>query len=291
MHLAIASGKGGTGKTTVATNLAWVAAERLGSVAYVDCDVEEPNGALFLKPAIDASEPVNVPVPVVDPDRCTQCGLCGRICRFSAIAPVGGRVLVFPELCHGCGGCRRVCPTGAIHEVPRRTGWVERGRAGALGFVQGVLDVGQSKSPPIIRAARAATPVAELVVIDAPPGTSCPVVESMRGADYLVLVTEPTPFGLHDLGLAIEMARALNVSFGVVLNRVGPGTDQVEECFANEGIHILAAIAEDRRVAESSSRGDLIVEALPEQRLVFSRLLEELLSGRGERRPLIRRGS
>ena len=273
MRIAVASGKGGTGKTTVATNLAYVAARDGRTVAYLDCDVEEPNGALFLGPDITESHPVRVSIPEVDVAKCTGCGLCGRICQYSAIVPMNGKVLVFPELCHGCGGCWLVCAPGAVTESHRVTGRVEQGNAGNVRFTQGILDVGQAMSPPVIRAVKTTAPEADLVVIDAPPGTSCPVIESVRGADVVLLVTEPTPFGLNDLRLAVEMVRALGLFWGVVINRAeGPDSETHVWCRA-EQIPVLAEIPDDRRVAEAYSRGEMICEALPEYAERFSDLL------------------
>jgi MinD superfamily P-loop ATPase len=199
MIIAVASGKGGTGKTTVATNLAWVACRDGRTVAYLDCDVEEPNGAIFLKPQIHQDRPVLAAVPEVDLDNCTGCGKCGRICQYSAIVSMNKTVLTFPELCHGCAGCWLVCPASAISEDQREIGRLQAGPAGKVQFVQGLLNIGQAMSPPLIRAVKAAAPQADLTVVDCPPGTSCPVIEAMRGSDYVLLVTEPTPFGLNDL--------------------------------------------------------------------------------------------
>lgn len=273
MRIAVASGKGGTGKTTVATNLAYVAALDGRAVAYLDCDVEEPNGALFLKPDITESDPVRVSVPKVDMAKCTECGLCGQICEYSAIVPVKGMVLIFPELCHGCGGCWLVCAPGAVTESHRATGRIERGNAGKLQFVQGILDIGQAMSPPVIRAVKSALPDADLVVIDAPPGTSCPVIESVRDSDSVLLVTEPTPFGLNDLKLALKMVRALGLPLSVVINRADNSTSDTHTWCRREHLPILAEIPDDRRVAEAYSRGQMICEALPEYAELFSDLL------------------
>jgi MinD superfamily P-loop ATPase len=196
LRIAIASGKGGTGKTTIATNLAVVLAKAGVRTTYVDCDVEEPNGHLFLKPVILSTRQVSIPVPAVDESRCTFCGACGKACRYSAIVALPAKVLTFAKLCHGCGGCTLACTEGAIREVPRVTGVVEQGVAGQVTFLQGKLDVGEAMSPPVIRAVLAAAPTEGTVVIDAPPGTSCPVIASVKSADVVLLVTEPTPFGL-----------------------------------------------------------------------------------------------
>ncbi len=276
MRLAVASGKGGTGKTTVATNLAHVAALGGRSVVYLDCDVEEPNGAIFLKPRIEDDRPVCAPVPKVDMDKCTGCGDCGRICQFSAIVAMNRMVLTFPELCHGCAGCRLVCPSGAISEDQREIGRLQSGRAGEVHFVQGLLRIGAAMSPPVIRAVKAAAPPADLTILDCPPGTSCPVVEAMRGASYVLLVTEPTPFGLHDLKLAVETVRALDLPFGVVINRSDGGDGRTREFCERDRIRILAEIPDVRAVAEAYSRGVLASEASSTYRQGFEQLLRTL---------------
>jgi len=276
MRIAVASGKGGTGKTTVATNLAYVAAANGRDVAYLDCDVEEPNGALFLKPRIDETRTVNVSVPRVDLDKCTGCGKCGRICQYSAIISMGTSVLTFPELCHGCGGCWLVCPAGAITESRRRSGQLELGTAANVRFVQGILDIGETMSPPVVRQVKAAAPPADLLIVDAPPGTSCPVIESVRGSDFVLLVTEPTPFGLSDLKLAVEMVRALKIPFGVVINRADLGNDQTHSYCRSQRIGVLAEIPDDRKIAEGYSRGELICKTIPSYRALFDGLLNAI---------------
>ncbi len=269
--LAIASGKGGTGKTTVATNLALFLADTGGRVQYVDCDVEEPNGALFLHPRIEASEPACIPVPVVDEARCTGCGKCAEVCRYRAIA-VLKKPLLFPELCHGCGGCALACPEGAIRERDRAIGTVETGRAGALAYAGGRLDVGEPMAPPLVRSVRAKTAGSGTAILDCPPGTSCPVVTSVRGADFVLLVTEPTPFGLHDLRLAVEMVRRLGLRHGVVVNRADAGDDRVRDYCAAESVPLLLEIPDDRRVAEACSRGEVALRVLPEWAGLMARL-------------------
>ncbi len=280
MKIAIASGKGGTGKTTVAVNLALAASRNGHSVAYVDCDVEEPNGHIFLKPHIRSAKPIGRPVPRVDMDACKCCGTCGDICQYSAIVCLPNRVLVYPELCHACGGCVLACPAHAITEVLHEAGKLESGRTGAIHFVHGVLNVGEAMSTPLVRQVKAAAPAADLVLFDSPPGTSCPVIESVRGTDFVVLVTEPTPFGLHDLRLAVGMTHALGLRFGVVVNRAGAGDGRVAEYCRAEGIEMLAEIPEDRGIAEACSRGLPAWEACPETRAVFERLAARLMNGR-----------
>lgn len=273
MKIAVASGKGGTGKTTIATNLAYLAAQDGRKVTYVDCDVEEPNGHLFLKPFITSSEPIGRLHPKVDESRCTHCGLCGEICRYSAIVCLGGKALVYPEMCHACGGCVLVCRPGAITEVLHDSGKLEAGTAGAVRFLHGTLNIGEAMSAPLIRRVKAAAPDDGFVIIDAPPGASCPVIESVRGTDFVVLVTEPTPFGLHDLKLAVGMVRAMKLPMGVVVNRAGSGDDRTREYCRSEGVEILAEIPDDRRVAEAYSRGLLAVEAAPGFRAAIEPLL------------------
>ena len=276
MRIAIASGKGGTGKTTVATNLAYLASRNGRSVAYLDCDVEEPNGHIFLKPRITESKPIGNLTPVVDEAKCTLCGKCGQICQYSAIVCVGEKVLVYPELCHACGGCMLVCPVDAISEVTREMGKLETGHAGPIRFVQGLLNVGEAMSPPLIREVKATAPEVDLVIVDAPPGTSCPVIESVRDCDFVLLVTEPTPFGLNDLKLAIEMVRALKLPFGVVVNRADLGDRETRSYCESNRIRALAEIPDDRRIAEAYSRGEMACEAIPKYTSVFARLLSDI---------------
>jgi len=276
MRIAVASGKGGTGKTTVATNLAWVAAQEDRSVVYLDCDVEEPNGQIFLKPIVNWCKPVNVSVPNVDPKVCDLCGLCGEICQFSAIVPVGEKVLVFPELCHSCGGCDLVCPLCAITEVPRGIGTLTASQSGSMQYFQGLLNIGEAMSPPVIRAVKAEAREADLVIVDAPPGTSCPVVEAVRGCDLVLLVTEPTPFGLHDLELAIETVQKLEIPCEVVINRAGLNGAATKELCHRKGVEIVAEFSDDRRVAEAYSRGELVAEVDSDIRDQYHSLLAHI---------------
>ncbi len=273
MRIAVASGKGGTGKTTVACNMA-VIAERAGyTTAYLDCDVEEPNGALFLRPQITETRPVHVSIPMLIPERCTGCGRCVDICRYNAITRVNHRTIIFPELCHGCGGCHLACPNGAITETHRQTGTLSLGEAAGIRFIQGTLDIGEAMSPPVISAVRDAAPDVERLVIDAPPGTSCPVIESIRNTDFVILVTEPTPFGLNDLKLAVELVRILQLPFGVVINRAGLDDNPTEQYCLHEQIDVLARIPDDRVIAEAYSRGELAVDAIDSYRSILTRLL------------------
>jgi MinD superfamily P-loop ATPase len=275
MIIAIASGKGGTGKTTVAVNLALACAAE--HPVLLDCDAEEPNAALFLGPQITQREDVGILVPQVDPDRCTACGRCAQVCAYHAIAVVADQVLVFRSLCHGCGSCTLNCPEDAIREVLHVTGVLELGHAGAIGFGQGILNIGEAMAVPIIRhLKRQAIPQdtsVRLVILDAPPGNACPAVETMRGADAVVLVTEPTPFGLHDLRLAVAVARdELGLPVGVVINRDGIGDDGVERYCTAESLPILLRIPFDRRIAEAYSDGVPMLHALPEYHRRFVHL-------------------
>ncbi len=285
MKITVASGKGGTGKTTVAVSLALMASEQAsmvgaGPVTLLDCDVEEPNAHLFLKPHFSASREVGVLTPVVDAARCTLCQRCAEVCAYHAIAVLKDQVLIFDELCHGCGSCSWNCAEGAISERLRPTGVVEAGHAAALGFVRGTLNVGEAIAVPVIREVkREGETLAPggTKILDAPPGTSCPVVECLRGADYALLVTEPTPFGLHDLRIAVDVARGeLGVPVGVVVNRDGVGDSGVDDYCRNEGISILLRIPLDRQIASACSDGIPLIEALPQYRQAFLGLLNRI---------------
>jgi len=270
MILTIASGKGGTGKTTVAVNLALslMSQRHDGKLLFLDCDVEEPNAHLFLKPVITRREEVSVMIPQVDPIRCAHHARCAVVCQFHAIAALPNVTLVFPELCHGCGGCTLECPEQAIGEVPHTIGMIEEGRVGPIDFAHGILNVGEPMATPIIRQLKGRIRNDyDVAILDAPPGTACPVVESMRGADFVLMVTEPTPFGLHDLRLAVQVARdELALPVAVVVNHDGVGDTGVDEYCTAEGIPILMRIPLDRRIAVAYSKGTPLVEALPEYR-------------------------
>jgi MinD superfamily P-loop ATPase len=275
--ISVASGKGGTGKTTVAVNLA-LALRSEGPVQFLDCDVEEPNGHFFLKPQIEEREEVFTPVPEIDEKLCTYCGLCAEVCAYNALAVVKDAVLVFSELCHGCGACRLLCPENAIREVGKRIGVIESGRAGGLHFVHGRLDIGQAMSPPLIRVLKKKMDPERTVIIDAPPGTSCPVIESIKRSDFCLLVTEPTPFGLHDLELAAGAAKEVGIPRGVVLNRanLGNGDEAVRNFCAREGIPVLMTIPFDRKIAEAYSRGQTIIAAFPDYRKAFLEMFDRI---------------
>ena len=273
MIISIASGKGGTGKTTVATNLAFSIGE---NVQLLDCDVEEPNCHLFLKPEITERQTALTPVPKIDHEKCTFCKKCAEICQFNAIAVLKDTTLVFEELCHGCGGCQRVCEYGAITETGRELGVIEKGHKGNIQFGYGRLRVGEAMSPPLIRMVRNLTDPRKINIIDAPPGTSCPVIAAMNGVDFVLLVTEPTPFGLNDLTLAVEAVKLLKIPTGLVINRSDIGDNEVQRYARSEGIPILMEIPFDRKIAASYAGGKLIAEDLPGYREKFLRLFQKI---------------
>lgn len=287
IEIAVASGKGGTGKTSVAVSMALCAE---GRATLLDCDVEEPNCHIFLSPAIEERLPVGLTVPHIIQERCDYCGKCKVICKFNAIAVFGKTIMTFPELCHSCGGCFLVCPQKAITEGRREIGVVEKGRAGDIVFVGGTLKIGEAMAPPLIRAVRAHGKACErsdkkdsgvgtgFVIIDAPPGTSCPVIAAVRGVSYTILVTEPTPFGLNDLKLAVAVLRRLAQPFGVIINRFDIGDNQVEEwCYAHD-IPVHMKIPFDRRIAEGYSRGESLIAVRPDLKAEFDDLLGGLCS-------------
>jgi len=274
MIISIASGKGGTGKTTIATNLAVA----LGTdVNLLDCDVEEPNDHIFIQPKITRTEKVSLKVPQVDMNKCSLCGKCQEICQFQAIVVVGTTVLTFPELCHSCGGCMEVCPENAITEIDREMGIFEAGTRNGVAFAYGRLFVGQVMAVPAIERVRAAVQPNKVNIIDAPPGTSCPVISSVKNTDFLILVTEPTPFGLNDLKLAVGMVKILAIPHGIVINRSDLGDEKVKEYAKEENIPILMEIPFDRQIAEIYSKGKLLVEELPEWKERFIHLYEDVV--------------
>jgi MinD superfamily P-loop ATPase len=285
MRVAVASGKGGTGKTTLAVCLARELGRRGERVTYVDCDVEEPNGHIFLKPTFDGRAPVELLVPSAETGGCTGCGRCSEFCQFNAIVSVRDTVLVFPNLCHGCGGCILACPEGVLREVAHEVGVVERGSADGISVVRGTLTVGKPLPVPVVRAARAAAPADGLTIIDAPPGTACPAVEAIRGTDRVILVAEPTPFGLHDLDLALKMVRELGLEASVVVNRCDVGGAGVRQYAEGAGIPVIAEIPHDRAVAEAYARGDLPCRASEALHEAVARLAEALIAEARDGRP------
>ncbi len=273
MIISIASGKGGTGKTTVAVNFA-LALE--GKIQLLDCDVEEPNVDIFLKPTIERQEPLYIPKPVVDESKCTYCGKCSEVCLYNAIAVVKEKVLIFYELCHSCGACKVVCPKEAIFEVDVKKGVIEEGRAGAIEFVKGELEVSEASPTPLVRAVKKKVKANYISIIDASPGTSCPVVEAVKDSDFCILVTEPTPFGLNDLKLAVEMCKKLKIPTGVIINRADVGDKEVDKYLKQENIPILMRIPMDREIAEKYSEGKTFVESKPEYKKEFQNLLKRI---------------
>ena len=269
MIIAVASGKGGTGKTLVATSLALSLHENGTPTALVDCDVEAPNDRLFLSPVYEKTEKVTIPIPLVDQDRCTHCGKCAEACNFNAIAVAPKVVLVFDDLCHGCGACRLACPEDAISEVPLTIGQISRGSAGGMGFAQGLLNIGEPLAVPIIKHLIKELPDSEVVILDSPPGNSCSLVATLNRADFALLVTEPTPFGLHDLRSAVEVAQSLKVPAGLIINRDGIPYPPLDKFCQEANLPILMRIPFDRRIAEGYAAGLPLIKALPEYREQF----------------------
>lgn len=273
MIISIASGKGGTGKTTIATNLA-LSLE--GDVQLLDCDVEEPNAHLFIRPEIHDKQTIHAAVPQVDMDKCSLCGKCQDICQFKAIVIMSKTVLTFPEMCHSCGGCMLICPEKAISETTREIGVIERGYRNGLEFIHGKLRIGEAMSPPLIRKVREYTRPHATTIIDAPPGTSCPVIAAMKGADFVLLVTEPTPFGLHDLTLAAGAVKLLGIPSGLVINRSDMGNDRVHQFAENQNLPILLKIPFDRNIATAYSQGEMLIETMPEWKEKFVGLYQRI---------------
>jgi MinD superfamily P-loop ATPase len=280
MIIAVASGKGGTGKTTVATALAQALSGADSSVTCLDCDVEAPNAHIFIHPNLDYRKNVEMLIPEVDTDLCTGCGRCAEVCQFYAIVVLGGQTLVFPEMCHGCGSCAMVCPEEAITEVPRTLGVLEGGFSPeGINFGQGLLNVGEPMAVPVITQLKKWRDHmdADVVVLDSPPGASCPVVESVRGADFVLLVTEPTPFGLHDLRQAYELTRVLNIPAGLIINRDGPGNADVDEYCQEVGLPILMRIPLEREIGRGIAQGQSLLEIHPEYVEVFQDLHTQIV--------------
>ena len=272
MIVSIASGKGGTGKTTVAVNIAL----SLENVQLLDCDVEEPNAHIFINPNIEESHFVYTLVPTVDENLCDYCGACSRFCQYHAIVVLSDDVMIFPDLCHSCGGCFIVCPRKAVIEDTRKVGVVKKGSAGDLEFVYGELDVGEAMAIPVIKEVKREIRRDKTVIIDAPPGTSCPVVATVYGSDFCLLVTEPTPFGFHDLEIMVEVLRKIGIPLGVVVNFQGIGDRKVYEYCERENIPILLEIPYNRKIAELYSRGIPFVEEMPEWKAKFRRMINQI---------------
>ncbi len=272
MIVSVASGKGGTGKTSVAVNMAL----SVGNVQLLDCDVEEPNAFLLLNPVMNRKESVYTLIPKVNRELCNTCGECTKFCQFNAIFVASEKILVFPELCHSCGGCIMVCPRNAITWEKHEIGTLNFGATDGVALVYGELDVSKPMAVPVIKAVRKQTEEVGNVIIDSPPGTSCSFVETVRGSDFCVLVTEPTPFGLHDLKIAVEVLRKVGVPFGVVINRAGIGDNRVYDYCGKENILVLLEIPYERRIAELYSKGIPFSLEMPEWVDKFQRLYSKI---------------
>lgn len=275
MKIAVASGKGGTGKSTVSTNLAYFLSKIYKDVVLLDCDVEEPNCHIFMKPDFNYSQSVCVPIPEINAEKCIACGKCAEVCQYNVLAFVKDKVLVFGELCHGCGSCKLMCPVEAITEAGREVGVVESGYAQGFNFVHGKSRIGEAMSPPLIKAVKKYGNEKDfkLQILDCPPGTSCPVIAAVDGADFVIMVTEPTPFGFYDLKLAVDVIRKIGLPFGVVINRSCQNDKLIEDWAKEENINILTKIPDDRKIAECYSKGELVLRAMPEFKKHFEPLL------------------
>lgn len=288
MIISIASGKGGTGKTLIATSLA-LSLKDMESVKLLDCDVEEPNDHVLLKPSITNSKAVCIPIPEVDEKKCTYCGKCAEICAYNAIAVMAKNIMVFSQLCHGCGACSYLCPEKAISEIPREIGIIESGDVDNIMFAHGKLNVGEAMPTPVVRMVKTLSKHKGTVIIDASPGTSCPVVEAVKDSDFCILVTEPTPFGHSDLMLAVEMIRELDIPCGVVLNRVGTGNREVEDFCDKERLPILLSIPLDMEIARNYSRGITLIEGMPQWKKQFIGLYKQVQEIVSERNRCLKR--
>ncbi|MBL7156581.1 MAG: ATP-binding protein [Candidatus Omnitrophica bacterium] len=283
MVISVASGKGGTGKTTIAVNLALSINKE---VQFLDCDAEEPNAHIFLKPKIKETKKVYIPIPEIDEEKCTYCGRCREVCAYNVIAVIGGtdgkkgNILVFSNLCHGCGSCSYFCPESAIKEVNKEIGEIEIGTVESIQFIHGRLNIGEAMAPPVIREIKKHLNPTRTVIIDAPPGTSCPVVETIKKSDFCVLVTEPTPFGLNDLTLAVEVLRKLKIRFGVVINRSDLGDEKTDKYCKEQNIPILMRIPFKKEIAVAYSKGESIVKTFPEYKKDFEELFNKIKDGK-----------
>lgn len=271
MIVSVASGKGGTGKTSVAVNMAL----SVRNVQLLDCDVEEPNAHLFLHSKISRIEPVYVLVPFVNEELCDYCGKCSKFCQYNAIFVTPEKVLIFPELCHSCGGCALICPKKAIAEDKHKIGTLKLASAGDLELVYGELEVGEPMAVPVIREVKKQIDKSRNAVLDSPPGTSCSVIETVKGSDFCILVTEPTPFGLHDLKITVQVLEDMRIPFGVVINRAGIGNKKVYGYCREKNIPILLEIPFQRKIAELYSKGIPFSLEMPEWKEKFEALFNE----------------
>jgi MinD superfamily P-loop ATPase len=272
MIISVASGKGGTGKTTVATNLAL----SIGDCQIIDCDVEEPNANIFIKAKLYENEDVKVEVPIINKKKCDYCGKCSDFCMYNALAVVPSDILVFPELCHSCRGCELVCPKDAVNWYERVIGKIDHGQINDIDFYQGLLNIGEMQAIPVLKYLKRKIDRSKNVIIDVPPGTSCPVIESICGSDYCILVTEPTPFGLHDLKLAVEVVRHLNIPFGVVINRDDIGDKKVEVYCGDENIPVLLKIPDRKKIANLYSKGIALVNESYKWNEMFGQVFSQI---------------
>lgn len=280
LKIAIASGKGGTGKTTLSTNLAAFMAEQ-EEVVLVDLDVEEPDSGLFFTGELIHEEQNFKMIPRWDESKCTLCGICQKVCNYHAVIQLGPSILVFPELCHSCYACSELCPTDALPMISKKAGTLRDYQVGNLHFIEGRLDIGEEQAVPILSKTKKYSAGkyghVHIAIFDSPPGTSCPVIEAAKDVDFVILVTEPTPFGLHDLTLAVETMQALKKPFGVVVNRYGIGNDAVIQYCQRENIPILAKIPNSRKIAELYSSGKLIYQEIPEVKASLTSIRDFLL--------------
>lgn len=273
MDISVASGKGGTGKTTVSTSLA---ASLPGKIQFLDCDVEAPNAHLFIKPKVRETVPVNAPVPNVDLSRCTFCKKCMDICRFSALAVLKDNILVFENNCHSCGGCQEICPENAIDLRFREIGNIKTGTKDNIEFSNGCLEIGQVMAPPVIKQVRAQSKKDVITIIDAPPGTSCPVITAINNTDFTILVTEPTPFGLHDLKLAVKTVEELGIPHGIVINRSGSSNSIINDYANKKSIPVLMEIPFERQIARTCSNGKILSQEIPDLKAEFRQMFDKI---------------
>jgi len=278
MKLAVASGKGGTGKTSLACALAQALGPR---AALLDCDVEEPDCALFLKPEIEAEAEFCVPVPVIDAAKCKGHGRCQEVCAYNAIKIFNKKPFLFGHMCHSCGGCVLACPEKAIAEAPHPVGKIRHGRAAALFFADGTMNIGEASPVRLIKAVKKLAPPGAHTIIDCPPGTTCPMINAVAGSDFCLLVSEPTPFGLCDLKLAVETLEKIKVPHALVINRSDLGDGEMEAWCAGKGIKILLRIPFDRVIAEAYSRGETLLSARPEYRMALRAMFEAIRAETG----------
>lgn len=276
MIVAVASGKGGTGKTTIASSLSLALSEDNVKVSFLDCDVEEPNGHLLLGPALTGTETVNVQVPDIDVKKCDNCGFCAEICAFNALAILEDAHLIFPELCHSCGGCWHLCPQNAVNILERGIGVVEMGNARGINFVHGRLNIGEVMSPSLIKAVKRYIERDQITIIDAPPGTSCPAITAIEGVDFCLLIAEPTPFGVHDMNLVVEMLAKVGIPAGVVINRSDGEDGIVEQYCRRKKLPVLASFPLQKDIAKGYALGIPALEIRPQWKMELVHVIERI---------------